>query len=235
MDIILISVTAVSIVVTALLGARLLRMIREERRRSDARVNLLMELAGSTGPRRERAQRFTDFELQPSAPHHPEVGDLFHEHEVQSAWPRRLLAAGTLATVIGGTVFAWNLLDRRPSTHTAAAPVAQQPLELLSLAHKQQGGTLVITGLVQNPRGSAVVSGAQATVLVFGANGSLIASGRAPLDFTTLAAGDESPFVIRVETTGAARYRVGFRGANDQTLAHVDRRNLDALARKETP
>jgi hypothetical protein len=48
-----------------------------------------------------------------------------------------------------------------------------------------------------------------------------------------LAPGEESPFLVRVKATNVARYRVSFRGEGDQPLAHVDRRNLDALARKE--
>jgi hypothetical protein len=70
---------------------------------------------------------------------------------------------------------------------------------------------------------------------VFGADGTLLASGRGPIDFAVLPAGDESPFLIRVNATGATRYRVSFRTGDGQPLPHVDRRALDAVARKELP
>jgi hypothetical protein len=42
--------------------------------------------------------------------------------------------------------------------------------------------------------------------------------------------------VIRVPVSGAvARYRVGFRGEDDRVLGHIDRRNLEAVARKQEP
>ena len=116
----------------------------------------------------------------------------------------------------------------------ALAILCLLPLGLLSLAHEQTADTLIVSGLVQNPPSASARTGVQATLLVFGEDGALLATARAPLDFSTLAPGDESPFVIRVASTGAARYRVGFRGSRDETIAHVDRRN-PTLARKEAP
>lgn len=236
MDTLLIAVTLASLGIAGALGVLLTRMAREERRRSDARVTLLMDLADSNEPRSQTTAHFTDLELHPDSGS-AAVGDLFHEHDAQPAWPRRLFAAGATAVVIGTVILGWSTLDRHKSVGAPAAEasVARPPLELLSLSHKQERETLIISGLVQNPRGASVLSGVRATVLVFGADGAMIASGRTPLDFTTLAAGDESPFVIRVAATGAARYRIGFRGAQDEMLAHVDRRNPDTLARKEAP
>ena len=111
---------------------------------------------------------------------------------------------------------------------TAAEPV---PLELVSLRHLQQAQTLTVTGLVQNPRTGAPLSHVVATAFVFGPDGTFLASSRAPLDFTTLAPGDESPFVVTVPVTGAvSRYRIGFRGEDGRVIAHVDKRGPDALA-----
>ena len=74
--------------------------------------------------------------------------------------------------------------------------VAPASLELLSLRHTREGNTLTVTGLVQNPKGAAALANVQATVFVFGPGGTFITSARAPLDFTSLAPGDESPFVV---------------------------------------
>jgi hypothetical protein len=234
MDIILVTVTLISLAIAGALAVLLARKVRDERRRADARVALLMDLAASNEPRTQAASRF-DLELRPSTVT-PAVGNLFDEHQEESAWPRRVLAAGAVAVLVGGVVLTWSAIDRRASVVAppATTSAAMQPLELLSLAHQQQAGTLIVSGLIQNLRSASALTGVQATVLVFGTDGALLATGRAPLDFTTLAPGDESPFVIRLPVTGAARYRVGFRGAHDETLAHVDRRN-SPLARKDAP
>jgi hypothetical protein len=73
-----------------------------------------------------------------------------------------------------------------------------------------------------------------ATAFLFGGDGTFLTSGRAPLDFTTLRAGEESPFVINVPVTGAvARYRVSFRDQTGRVIGHIDRRNNGAVARAE--
>jgi hypothetical protein len=70
-----------------------------------------------------------------------------------------------------------------------------------------------------------------ATALVFAADGSFLASGRAPLDFTVLRPGDESGFVITVPVNApVARYRIGFRGEDGHVIGHVDRRTGSTLA-----
>jgi hypothetical protein len=122
------------------------------------------------------------------------------------------------------------------SSQSAKQTTTGQALELLSLQHAQEDGTLVISGLVQNPRGSAPLAGVQATVVLFAADGATLATSRAPIDFTTLAPGDESSFLIRIPAAGAvARYRVGFRGGDDSVLGHVDRRNNETVARRQAP
>ena len=105
-------------------------------------------------------------------------------------------------------------------------------MELLSLRHTKQEDTLTVSGLVQNPKTAPALTKVFATAFVFGADGSFLASGRAPLDFTTLAPGEESPFVVTVPLTGeVARYRIGFRGEDGRVIAHVDRRAAGTVAR----
>jgi hypothetical protein len=257
MDAILLSVTGLSLAIAAAMGIVLARMLREERRRSEARVALLTELASEPAaaapvrartsivsipaePVRAARTAFDDFDLRPSAADEAQasagVHDLFHDRAEPSAWPRRFAVIGSLAAVV--LVVGLALSKLTSSTTQDAAPVAevaaaQAPLELLSLRHAQDGGILTITGLVQNPRSGAALANVKATLFVFGPGGSFITSARAPLDFTSLGAGDESPFVLRVPVSGeVARYRVGFRGADDRVLAHVDRRTADAIAQK---
>lgn len=244
MDAILLTVTGISVALAAGMGALLARMLRDERRRSDARVALLSELAAEPAQHKpansSRTLVFDDFELHPESEEVAGVHDLFiaHEQNEPSPWPRRLAVIGSIAAMIALVAFGWSSLRNgqqgaAPAAQTAAAPVEEAPLELLSLRHTQQDGLLTITGLVQNPRTGKVLSRVKATLFVFGPGGSFITSGRAPLDFTSLGPGDESPFVIRVPVSGeVARYRVGFRGDNDRVLAHVDRRSAAAIAQK---
>lgn len=255
MDTILAGVTAISLALAACMAVLLARLVREERRRSDARVAMLTELASGEDietPRRRAAIRpgsttrtapasrsvaLDDYEIRPIEAPAPVGPGFFQAEQQASAWPMRLVAAAAVVAVVAGLVFGWTAVrsdEPLTSTEVTAAPAAQ-PLELLSLGHQQQGAVLTVSGLVQNPRRAPPLIRVHATVLAFDAAGKLLASGRAPLDFTTLGPGDESPFILRVAAEGATRYRVGFRTEGDQPLAHVDRRNLDALARKESP
>ena len=67
--------------------------------------------------------------------------------------------------------------------------------------------------------------------MLFDSDGTFLASGRAPLDFTVLRPGDESGFVITVPVKApVARYRVGFRNEDGHVIGHIDRRTAATLA-----
>jgi hypothetical protein len=92
------------------------------------------------------------------------------------------------------------------------------------MRYQRQGTTLTVSGLVKNPAGGAAVNSVTAVVFAFDRNGSFVASGRSPLDFSALAPGDESPFVVNVpNVSDVARYRVTFRSGNG-VVRHIDRR-----------
>ena len=254
MDTILISVTALSLAAAAGMGVLLIRMLRGERRRSDARVELLEQLAahGSEAAierpqARRRAPVLDDFELRPGVAQSPAtagastISEIFEEHQAPSAWPKRFAIVGAMAAIVCAVFFGVRGLGSSAPSDSEAPRQAEgagavQPLELLSLQHAQQDGTLLISGLVQNPRGSAPLANVQATAVLFGADGETLTSTRAPLDFTTLGPGDESAFTIRIPAASAVtRYRVGFRAGDDSVLNHVDRRNTETVARKQAP
>ena len=168
---------------------------------------------------------------------------MFAEREAASPWGNRLAVMAGLALVLAsGILLALTVRDRtgaqaRPATGTGAAA---QPgtntapaigLELLSLRDARQPAALTITGLVQNPRGGAARSGVTVTAYAFDEKGSFLASGRAPLDVTALAPGDESPFVVSVPVTDTvARYRIGSRGEDGRVIAHIDKRQQTPVA-----
>ena len=264
MDIVLISVTLISLGLAGAMGVILARLLREERRRSDARVESLLELAADSpdplsdppivaprpaarkavaarpaavarpaaAPRVSRERLIDDFEIRPGGT--VAVADIFAEPTRSSPWGRRFAVIGLLAA-LGSGLFA--LLPsgdgREPARATSTttervAPTPASPLELISLRHTHDGVTLTITGLVQNPRTGAPLTRIAVTAAALAPDGSLVASGSAPLDYISLGPGDESPFVVTVPVRGAvARYRVGFRSEDGSVVAHVDRRAAD--------
>ena len=226
---ILIVITVVSVVLAAGTSFALLRRVRQERARSEVRVALLRDLAADEG----------DLVLRPDNPV-DQRSEIFHVDTDRTPWARRLVAASVVAVLVVGGAWTWASL--RVATSVAPAPSSSSTarvdaaLELLSLRHTQEDQSFVVTGLVQNPRGGSQLVRVEATVLLFDNRGTMLTSGRAPIDFTTLAAGDESPFLIRVPVSAAvARYRVGFRRADGQVLGHVDRRNHESVAQRQEP
>ncbi len=266
MDTVLITVTLISLAMALGMGAVVAKLLREERRRSDARVAALIELSGDQISIFERRTENRDLTppparirrissappattppaaaydlLRPSAP--VETGDLFAEPERSSPWGRRFAVIGALAILFGSVLFA--AMIRRgaadvpastaavPSAPARTAEESAAPLELAALSHRRNGAVLTISGIVRNPANGSPTSHVTATVSVFAADGTSLATASAPLDYTSVAPGDESPFVITVTINGeAARYRVGFRGRDGAPVAHVDRRNAEGVARR---
>jgi hypothetical protein len=239
------------------------RMLRVERRRSDARVMALAELAAheppvhvaahpprvthrEETPHRERVQAPParavpqpppDLTLRDAAVAAPTI---FAEHEPSaSPWGKRFAVMSGLGLAVAAIVL-FGLTERERSAEGAShklvkpagvASAAAPGLELLSLHDTRQPGTLTITGLVQNPRDGAMLTRVTVTAFAFDASGAFLASGRALLDVTALAPGDESPFVVTVPVTeNVARYRIGFRGDDGRVIAHIDRRQQGAVA-----
>ena len=239
METVLVVITLVSLAMTIMLAFALVRLIRAERRRSLARVELLREMADSVVVDADPVDLATETDLDlPYAADAPEMANLFVRPEPRSAWPRRFAVVAGIAMFV---VVATLALRLRPApitsaylTATTPAAVPAQPprqLELLSLKQAQGADALTITGLVQNPADGAELSKVVATALLFGADGTFLASGRAPLDFSVLRPGDESGFVIKVPVTApVARYRVGFRSEDGHVIGHIDRRTTATMA-----
>jgi hypothetical protein len=234
MNTILVVTTIFALAIAALAGIALFVAFRDERRRSRARVEALREMSEP-----EVDYQFAD-PLPLAAEDFAPVDDLTYDdpapgramfvgEQARSPWGRRLAAAAVVALIL--LTAGYVLLPRgTEAPQQATAPAS--PLELLSLRHAQEDGRLVITGLVQNPRTGSPLSRVVATAFLFAADGTFLASGRAPLDFSTLAAGDESPFVVAVPVTSpVARYRIGFRSEDGRVIGHIDRRSAGTMAR----
>ena len=226
MDLVLVSITGISLLLAIAMGLVVFRLQRDERRRSEARVALLAAAAEDDSIylyEREAAAVYADSE--PAAAAAP----LFASREAESPWLRRIAIAGAAAAAIALTVHALTFVAS-PSSSKAASQAA--PLELVALQHAYDGSTLTITGTVQNPKAGLPVARIAVTATVLGDDGSTLATGRSALDYAALAPGEDSPFVIKIPVQGTVnRYRVGFRRPDGSILAHVDRRTGGSSAR----
>jgi hypothetical protein len=271
MDIALVVVTLASLGFALVLLTLNWRLIREERRRSAARVEALLEAVStlpaqvpmpvhvplpvaSASPRHEPKPRVSaaPAAIEPRADSAPlkvvsntatespviSSRELFSEAAAPASGFRRLAAPASLGVVIVGLILAglliWNPGPPKPAV-SPGVPVAARttipvPLELMSLRHERKGNGLSIAGLVRNPASGGRVADVNVVVFLFDRNGAFVTSTKGPLDFRTLAPGDESPFTVSLEKIGTiGRYRVSFR-AEDKVVPHVDRRQDPVVA-----
>lgn len=217
----LIVITVISLALTAAMGVVTWRIVREERRRSAARVHTLAR----------------DLEFDPAKAASLPIGDDFLV-AVEDAVGGRRLATAILAGVLvvgGGVVLAVTVSSgTRAATRAATggtAPALEAPLELLALQHERDGDRLSIRGTVRNPLGAPAFHQLAVIVFVFGRDGGFIASGRAPADVATLAPGEESSFLVEVLAADVARYRISFK-IDDRIVPHVDRRDRTELVQQ---
>ena len=227
------------------------RLLRGDRRRSEARVAAL-----------ERAAYEIDEELADDAPDdavdfEPVFDDfrtpdtaMFAATDEPNAPPRRWLALAAVAVVMAGLVGTGYVLFKPTAlgASPAAAPAASaavptpppaataaghqgHPIELLSLRHTIDSATFTLAGLVQNPIDGAPLDHVIAVVYLFDNDGAYFGTGRADLEFRGLRAGEESPYLVKIAgTTRVGRYRVGFRREDGSVIAHVDKRGQAGAA-----
>ena len=255
MDTTLVSVTLLSMTMAAALSVIVWRMLRDERQRSEARVTALTAMAARPSKPAAASERRTPG-LDLPIRHAPAIGGapMFAEPEHASPWGHRFaVMAGVALVIASGILFALTANNRKVAAQPARAAEAPAAsgrtagadapqgvgLELLSLRDTRQSpdaarggtGTLTITGLVQNPRGGRMLSRVTVTAYAFDDHGAFLASGRALIDVTSLAPGDESPFVVTVPVTETvARYRIGFRTEDGRVISHIDKRQQGPVA-----
>lgn len=257
MDTTLVSVTLLSMGMALALSVIVWRMLRDERQRSDARVSALAGLSvgpmASAGRPKAVSAEPLDLPIRPStqvnaASTPVAMGSMFEEVRQPSPWGHRFAVMGGLALVLGSVILlalaanGTKASARGGSPVTRATPTAAPTaagLELISLRDSRQAGdaahsgegALTITGMVRNPATGSPLSRVAVTVYTFDGKGSFLASGRALIDVTSLAPGDESPFVVTVPVTDTvARYRIGFRSEDGKVIAHVDKRQQGPIA-----
>jgi hypothetical protein len=208
MSLLVVSMIAVVAAIAAIAYAW--RIARSERLRSDARVAALAAAIDGTS---ENADTTPMFERTPRS-------------GLQGR-PLLKLGVGFAMAVLVIVLIAMSG-DRHSTSADEREPVASgqlaaPALELLSMRHTRSGDGLTVTGLVRN-RGAADAASIAAVVFVFDREGGFVASGRAPLEFGSVALGDESPFKVTIpDVKDVGRYRVSFRTPVG-IVPHVDRR-----------
>jgi hypothetical protein len=234
----LIVLTALSLALAAGMAIVIVRLLREDRERSEARVAALTAMAevSEETPVYSPVETAGELELRP-APAGAAAG-LFAPHDNPSPWGRRFAVIGALAAVLiaaGFVATSGRGTPNHASAHVAApSDPGSMPLELLALRHSRDAQNLTISGTVHNPKNAAPLARLVATAFVFGPDGAFLTSSRAPLDVTTLAPGEESPFVVKVPVSGdVSRYRISFRTEDGRVVGHVDKRSPDTLASKQ--
>jgi|KBSMisStaDraftv2_1062788.scaffolds.fasta_scaffold54558_2 hypothetical protein len=249
MDVVLLTLTTLSLAAAAGFGFLSWRVGREERQREQARVAALA--TAMTGPsavrgRDETAPQSTLRSFGETGPHIGEtfpseanaretqvaVGSMF-DRATDGLRGRPAIKAAVITvmvvTIVIGAIIGARMSDNAaasttPTRHEAVANSAPAPLELMSMRHQRQRATLTVSGLVRNPAQGVAMNGVTAVVFAFDRSGAFLASGRAALDFSALGPGDESPFVVNVpNVSDVARYRVTFRSGSG-VVRHIDRR-----------
>lgn len=223
MNLLLLSLTFVSVLAAVACAWFAWRLRDGERRRSDARVAALASAI-------DAVEWASHAPLQTSRS--VEVNGLFapeHSAAAKGSPVIKLAVGAAMAVMLLVAIAMSNRGTASDAASEGAAPRpaaarAAAPLELISMRHERAGDTLKVSGLVRNPRAGATMTRVSAVVSAFNRGGAFVASGRAGLDFTTLEPGDESLFVVTVPgVTDVGRYRVSFR-TDTGVVQHVDRR-----------
>jgi hypothetical protein len=218
-------IAALSLAVLVL-AVMTVQRIRLERQRSDARVAALA--AAIDDPRWEAAigdprweGTFDDEQpgQETASPAASVVSLIVPEAERPSRVPAFALAGlvilGSSALLIAG-------MSGGGRTSRSATSMASS-IELVSMHHVLDGGSLIVSGFVRNPTTSATPS-LSAVVSVIGREGQIVARGESPLDPVVLEPGKETSFrVLVADVSDPGRYRVAFMNGS-RIVPHVDRR-----------
>jgi hypothetical protein len=231
MNVLLLVVTGVSVVVASIASAIAWRVVRDERRRSEARVARLTDAIYE-----EATQRPVDVTtlLEPRPASGSRYGFIAIGVCVVAGIALLLSLASTHPGSAGETTLKASSHENN-SPHKVAATPTGAPLELVELEHERDGRRLVVRGLVRNPANGAERDGLIAVVLGYSRTGDLLASGRAAVLQSKLSAGETTPFVVGVSgADNITRIRVSFRTASRVEL-HVDRRPHGDAAKDVEP
>jgi hypothetical protein len=227
----LIVIAAISLVVSITMSAIAWRLAREERRRSRARVAVLVS-------------DLADLDLHPAGAGAPVAADLFRAREPGPSRFTAVLAVGVFAVATALALILVTGRHGQPGAETGTAVMVRPgataprppttaesaPLELVTLGHEREGDGIIVRGVVRNPMAGVERDRVAVVVFLFNRDGGFLTSGLAAVDVPALAPGSQSGFIVTVPHAGeVGRYRVSFR-SDDRIVPHVDRRDHGPIA-----
>ena len=222
------AVTILSLLIAIAMGVVTWRLVREERRRSEARVAALTEElrreAAGDSQYRDMAEPAERYDADPLAPDDGDpVADIaLFDPPPESPPGRRLAALGVAAAVVL-TVLSVGVLILSRDGGDRAGPGPRTPVELLALEHETQGPLLAISGSVRNPVDAPEAPGLAVVAMAFDETGEMIASRRTEIAASSLQPGAAAPFVVELPADGISRYRISFI-LDEATVPHLDLR-----------
>jgi hypothetical protein len=252
---ILVGITLVALATAGALLAYVVRLARQDRDRSEARVAALAELLQSEDPqastpstsgfvtgglREDLPPTYPDDHfgrLRTAAESEPEEsragvtidddsgGRMFGAPAAGGPRPGHRLLITATGALVVGLALAAIYALNQAPEGGQAAEASPISLELLSMRHERDGDTLSVSGLVRIPVSGRPLQDVTAVVMTFDRQGGFLASGRSPIDFRRLAPGDESPFLVRLP---GARTVGRYRvtfRTEQGVVPHVDRRH----------
>ena len=254
MDTLLLGITVVSLIVALVMSVTAWRVMRDEKRRSAARIAALSVAAGGDPatqtpelpivdkqPARAPwnrapfdstayAEPADDMPLRVSPPPAPDArathaaGFLGVTAEARDSGGRQRGLA--IAAFVLFAIMSGGLvwMMSGPEGTSAVAVGPNSPLELVSLSHARQNEKLAVSGLVRNPVSGKPVERLSAVVFLFDRAGTFVTSSRAHVDFLKLAAGDESPFVVSIDAPPTVSRYRVSFRTDDGVVPHIDRR-----------
>jgi hypothetical protein len=246
MELILIVVTLISLIVAIVMSVIAGRLIREDRRRSAARVEALSAEADFAESPLMPARPLARAVSVPTESPKPSVAELaipaglprdpvpvsdamfgtVQDSRGATVRPVAVLALCAVLAIVAGLAFLSTRDSDAPAAETRlVANTSDASLELLSLSHASSGAEWTISGLVRNPEASTEMTSVTVLAFLFDETGGFAGSGRAPLELGRIGPGESAPFSVSVAATGpVSRYRIGFRGADGRVIHHFDRR-----------
>jgi hypothetical protein len=226
-------------------------IVRENRRREAARLELLSGLAFPDGvPVAATAAAFDvmrgndELGADEFLSERPTTSEsLFREPAKSGAASRRTIALAAVCAVMVIGVGTFKLFSATTTSHTPA-PAAPAPaasvtrpearVELLALDHATTPAGLVVTGRLRNPIGGAPLHDVVAVVDILDHAGRVLTTARASIGRGVLNAGEWSDFSVAAsKATNVARYRVEFHAREREPVPQIDLRPVGPSSRSE--
>src|SRR5262245_8808498 len=188
MDVVLLTLTALSLAAAAGFGFLSWRVGREQRQREQARVAALATAMAGPASVRGRGETDSPSMLRGFGESAPRLGELPSETDAAEARVaigsvferateglrgrpaiKAAVVGAMVVTIVIGAMIGAHMSDAtaestRPTRHEATATSVPAPLELMSMRHQRQGTTLTVSGLVRNPSQGAAMNGLTAVV-----------------------------------------------------------------------